>query len=273
MKVTAMKRNLFSLLLLLLISFACNSLAIAQCPGDTNRDGDTDGSDLYRMILDYGRTDCSTNNPCPADFDGDHSVDEVDLDIFLEDFGSVSPALSTARVHVIVTDIPGGLLIDGALVSVISKPDSVCCYPYPCVGTAPLAFTFSGVPSTPIEISFEASAPNYGAVTKTVSIVAFATIAVEIAFKQVFSLSIQVAGDGQGFVTSSPLGIDCGIYQNGSEGKNCTAGFAEGSNVALIASPTYSSKFVGWTGAGCSGSGMCIVHITQPVNVVATFSK
>jgi hypothetical protein len=63
-------------------------------------------------------------------------------------------------------------------------------------------------------------------------------------------------------VTSDPGGIDCGT--------GCSATFAEGTAVALSATPEQGSKFAGWGGA-CSGAGSCSVKMTSDSAVTGRF--
>jgi hypothetical protein len=78
-------------------------------------------------------------------------------------------------------------------------------------------------------------------------------------------LEVARSGDGKGRVTSDPGGIDCGT--------GCSATFAEGTAVALSATPEQGSKFAGWGGA-CSGSGSggCTLTISGDTSATATFS-
>ena len=78
------------------------------------------------------------------------------------------------------------------------------------------------------------------------------------------AVGIQLAGDGQGAVTSDPAGIDCGGL--------CTAQFPLGSTVTLTAVSRPGSTFAGWSG-GCSGTGTCLVSIDQARSVSALFSR
>src|SRR5207253_5724443 len=72
------------------------------------------------------------------------------------------------------------------------------------------------------------------------------------------TLTVQVAGDGK--VTSSPAGIDCGAA--------CSVSFAQA--VTLTAVPSANAIFAGWSGA-CSGTGACVVAMTADATVTATF--
>ncbi len=79
----------------------------------------------------------------------------------------------------------------------------------------------------------------------------------------VFGLTVLESGSGQGVVTSSPPGIECGLI--------CEAEFAEGSEVELTATPEAGSTFTGWSGA-CSGSGECKVTMSEAREVTAEFA-
>jgi hypothetical protein len=77
-------------------------------------------------------------------------------------------------------------------------------------------------------------------------------------------LDVTKSGNGAGTVTSMPEGIDCGI--------TCTADFDKGTVVTLTATADPASYFVGWDGAGCSGTDPCVVTLTTAQSVTATFS-
>ncbi|HET7446012.1 MAG TPA: PKD domain-containing protein, partial [Solirubrobacterales bacterium] len=79
-----------------------------------------------------------------------------------------------------------------------------------------------------------------------------------------FQLKVTPAGNGAGTVTSNPSGISCG--------PNCEAEYLEGEVVTLSASAAAGSTFSGWSGAGCSGTGSCVVTISAAKEVTATFT-
>ena len=82
-------------------------------------------------------------------------------------------------------------------------------------------------------------------------------------FTPAYDLTITKAGAGDGTVTSSPDGIDCG--------PTCTWGFLDGTVVTLTAAPDAGSSFSGWTG-DCTGSGpTCQVTVDAIKGVTATF--
>jgi hypothetical protein len=77
-----------------------------------------------------------------------------------------------------------------------------------------------------------------------------------------FTLNVSVAGDGSGEVTGS--GILCGFI--------CSDSYPSGTAVTLTATPDSSSSFTGWSGGGCSGTGVCVVTMSAAQNVTASFA-
>jgi hypothetical protein len=84
-------------------------------------------------------------------------------------------------------------------------------------------------------------------------------------------LTVDVAGTGSGSITSSPAGIAC-TATNGAKSGTCTAQFDHPTQVTLTAAAnTATSTFTGWSGA-CTGTGACVVTMTEARNVTAAFS-
>jgi len=79
-----------------------------------------------------------------------------------------------------------------------------------------------------------------------------------------YTLTVNLVGGGTGTVTSTPAGISCG--------SSCTSPYANGSLIDLNAVPASGSQFNGWTGGGCSGTGVCQVTLTTSKLVSANFS-
>jgi hypothetical protein len=79
-----------------------------------------------------------------------------------------------------------------------------------------------------------------------------------------FNLKVVKSGSGSGTVTSSPAGISCG--------STCEHAFNEGTVVTLSAAAASGSEFAGWSGAGCSGTGTCVVTMSANREVTASFS-
>ena len=93
-----------------------------------------------------------------------------------------------------------------------------------------------------------------------------ATVSVTVdSAADVFPLDVTVVG--QGNVTSTPAGIDCG---NGST--DCTESYEVGSSVVLGQTAAAGWQFAGWSGA-CTGTGTCTVTMDGPREVTATFTQ
>ena len=80
-----------------------------------------------------------------------------------------------------------------------------------------------------------------------------------------FSVSVALDGEGGGTVTSTPAGINCGA--------DCSESYNPGTVVTLEAEADDSSTFDGWSGAGCSGIGNCVLTVDAAKSVAATFGK
>ena len=79
-----------------------------------------------------------------------------------------------------------------------------------------------------------------------------------------YPVTAVVSGNGTGTVTSTPAGIIC----PGA----CTTMVAHGSVVMLAAAPASGSTFLGWSGASCTGTGTCVLTVTAPVTLNASFA-
>jgi hypothetical protein len=77
-------------------------------------------------------------------------------------------------------------------------------------------------------------------------------------------LTVTKSGSGNGVVTSTPAGIDCGSV--------CEETFVPGTFVTLNAVSSTGSYFAGWSGGGCSGSAhSCGTTISIDTTIFATF--
>lgn len=77
-------------------------------------------------------------------------------------------------------------------------------------------------------------------------------------------VDVATNGNGSGTVSSAPTGIDCG--------STCSASFGAGTSLTLTATPSAGSRFRGWSGGGCSGTGSCRVNTgISEQEVTATF--
>jgi len=75
--------------------------------------------------------------------------------------------------------------------------------------------------------------------------------------------TLTVAKSGNGTVTSSPAGIDCGA--------DCAESYASNGLVTLTATAAAGSTFTGWSGA-CTGTAACTVTMNGAKSVTATFA-
>ena len=76
-------------------------------------------------------------------------------------------------------------------------------------------------------------------------------------------LDVTKIGAGAGLISSSPAGIDCG--------DTCSTSFPEGWQVTMTATADAGSRFAGWIGEGCFGTGSCTVTMDGAKSVNATF--
>jgi len=84
-----------------------------------------------------------------------------------------------------------------------------------------------------------------------------------IVYDEAENHTLTVTRTGNGTVTSSPAGIDCG--------SDCTQDYNEGTVITLTASPDSSWTFTGWGGA-CTGTEDCLVTMDSDKSVSATFT-
>ena len=75
--------------------------------------------------------------------------------------------------------------------------------------------------------------------------------------------TLTVSQTGNGTVTSSPAGINCGAA--------CSFAFTSGTAVTLSATPANGFAFTGWNGACTGTAATCAVSMTSPKAVTATF--
>jgi hypothetical protein len=75
-------------------------------------------------------------------------------------------------------------------------------------------------------------------------------------------LTVNKPGTGEGTVSSTDGGVDCG--------SDCSHSYDEGSWTTLAAAQAVGSTFTGWGGA-CSGTGDCVVDMSAAKTVTATF--
>ncbi len=84
------------------------------------------------------------------------------------------------------------------------------------------------------------------------------------------ALNVKKVGTGDGTITDSGNGINCG--------QDCSTAYAQGVTETVTATPDANSKFMGWFGdceasANVSGSQICTVKLNKAKNVVAVFDS
>lgn len=101
-----------------------------------------------------------------------------------------------------------------------------------------------------------------GAGSCTLTVTADTTVQPSFALND--SLIVTRTGNGTGAVTASDRSIDCGA--------TCSHQYAPNTVVTLTAAAGAQSDFAGWAGAGCSGTGACVVTMTAASAVTAMFT-
>jgi hypothetical protein len=88
-----------------------------------------------------------------------------------------------------------------------------------------------------------------------------------------FTLTVELQGDGEGLVRSTPRGIKCGTGGPDAVGNDCTHVYPGGTKVRLTAqAPDRDDQFTGW-GGDCSGTqNTCTLTMNSDKNVTATFT-
>ena len=85
------------------------------------------------------------------------------------------------------------------------------------------------------------------------------------AFNETHALSVSKKGNGNGKVTSTPIGIDCGA--------DCSEDYEQGKVITLEASPNAGSRFISWDGCNTVNGSTCTVTMDGKKDVVATFNQ
>jgi hypothetical protein len=148
--------------------------------------------------------------------------------------------------------------------TVTSNPAGITC---PGVGTCSASFaantpvTLTATPNANSAFTSWSGAGCSG--TGTCAVTLTKNQAVTGTFTAV-SANVSVTIVGTGTVTSSPAGINCTTG-------TCTGTFAIGTQVTLTATPGTNFLFGGWSGAGCSGTGTCVLTVNSNLAVTASF--
>ena len=123
------------------------------------------------------------------------------------------------------------------------------------------AVTLTATPNADMAFTGWSGGGCSGTGTCVVTITADTTVTAT--FVPQYTLTVAKSGTGAGTVSSSPAGITCGT--------DCTEKYNTGAAVTLTATAVPGSRFTGWSGGGCSGTGTCVVTVTAATTVTANF--
>lgn len=148
---------------------------------------------------------------------------------------------------------------------------SVCSAQFPA-GTVVTLTPLASAPMGGYSTQFNGFSGACTGTTCTVTLNQSATVAATFALVPEFAtLTVVKSGTGAGglFISSAlppdaSTGINCG--------STCSASFQIGTTVTLYPVLAEDTNFVGWSG-GCTGTGLCVVTITGPVTVTATYTS
>jgi len=115
-----MKKIFLSVAMSILLLVAVVVPGLAVCWGDLDNDRDADGSDVAKLIADFGRANCATGPPCRGDISPigspDDVVDASDLAEFADDFGRTDCAYhAPLNLFNIGNSIGEGIAADGTI--------------------------------------------------------------------------------------------------------------------------------------------------------------
>jgi hypothetical protein len=147
---------------------------------------------------------------------------------------------------------------------------------YGCAGTnAAGGYTYPGLPSGSYTIEFRPAGdcgcdsrnliPQIAGPVEVTAGASPTRVDAAMVSTHKHKLSVSLAGDGAGAVTSSPAGIDCGAL--------CSGEFAEAQVVTLTATAAQGSAFTGWSGGGCGEALTCRVEVDRDTAVTARFVR
>lgn len=164
--------------------------------------------------------------------------------------GGVASAAVEVRETVLMTATadPGGLIFPSGSVAVVRGENQTFSF------AAERGFSVSDVLVDGV---------SQGAITTYTFNGVIATHTISVSVTPTYPLNITTAG-GNGLITSNPGAIVCGAV--------CSDYYLPGTVVTLTAAAESGYVFTGWSGAGCSGTGTCVVTMgAAPTDVTANF--
>ena len=201
---------------------------------------------------------CAALAPCTLTLRSDVTIEAV-----FQAAGATSAlTVQTGGGPGTVTSTPSGILCGascrgnfaaGTTVTLLAAPDPGAEFTGwrggGCTGTGTCTVNLGQ--DTTLEATFKLAA---GTTSST------ATTATTVTPVPTYVLGVQKQGKGR--VVGTPA-IDCG--------SSCRAPLGSGTTVTLTATPDKGSRFAGWQGGGCSGTGHCTVTMTKDQSVTAVF--
>jgi len=172
------------------------------------------------------------------------------------DFGTVLLSATIPSQTLTVTNT--GESASGVIATMLSNPTDFAISADTCTGN-----TLAPSATCTVTAQFTPGAVGSKAGSVTVDATPGGASATSVAGTGAVAISVTKTGTGVGVVTSTPSGISCGA--------GCAGTFSS-SPVTLSAAPSAGSFFAAWSGAGCAGTGDCVVTADADVNVTATFS-
>jgi hypothetical protein len=187
---------------------------------------------------------------------GDCSGSDVACTVVMDNNRAVSATFVQAATATLTIAIKGAGHVEG--------PGLACQGPGTCLQEEPLHTTLS-LHADPAENYVFSGWTGGGCegVGRDCMITMDAARSVSATFSPILSVSVT----GNGLVSAGTGAINCG------QGATvCSAPFAQGTSVTLVATPALGSTFTGWTGA-CGGSATtCTVLMSKAESVTATFT-
>jgi hypothetical protein len=166
-----------------------------------------------------------------------------------------------------VDNAPRSSMVESAIETVNDINDIVTL----SVNTAGIEFSVAGQPFTSANTPLQ---PGQTLQLRLQSAGTYSTLksgSVNVGYKTV-PFSVRTAAQavivativGNGSVVISPLGLNCS--------QTCSSLLDQGTTVTLVATPGAGLAFTGWSGAGCSGTGVCMITVGLTASVTATFA-